>query len=283
MKKSFLKIQMGVFLSATCAFCAPQLVDGIALFVNGKPVTLLEVYATQSKAKVSQQVAVDMLINEKLHLEEIEKRQLSANDLEIDDEIAQIAKAHKTTVDKVKDYTISNGGSWEVYREEIKKNLLKKKLYQSITRDSLRMVDERDLLDYYNNNKQEFSIPQSVDAVKFYSKNGKDIEALLASNGANKAASVKMENEILQVSALNPKIVPAFAQTQVGAFTPIFPIGEDFVTFKIKAKNNPTLMPYENVKNLIMQKMMTQKEDYVIYEHFEKLRSNAKVNIIRLN
>ena len=283
MKNIFLKIQILMLFSYAFAFGAPQLIDGIAFFVNGKPVTLFEVYAMQKKAKVEQSVAVDMLINERLHLEEIDKRQLSVNDLEIDDEIKQIAKTHKTTPEKVKQFTISNGGSWEAYREEIKINLLKKKLYKAITRDNLRMVDERDLLEYYNSNKREFAIPQSVDVEKFYSKNGKDIEKLLQSGGKSISASVKKENEVLQIPALNPKIVPAFVETNIGAFTPIFPIGEDFVTFKVKAKNNPTLMPYENVKNVILQKMMTKKEDYVIYEHFEKLRSNAKVNIIRLN
>lgn len=53
--------------------------------------------------------------------------------------------------------------------------------------------------------------------------------------------------------------------------------------FLIKAKNNPALLPYDNVRNVVLQKIMEQKEDYLIYEYFEKLRSNAKVNIVRLN
>ena len=72
-------------------------------------------------------------------------------------------------------------------------------------------------------------------------------------------------------------------QGKVGTFTPIHPVGEDFITFLIEAKNNPSLAPFENVRDIILQKIMSQKEDYLIYEYFEKLRSDAKVNIIRLN
>ncbi len=53
--------------------------------------------------------------------------------------------------------------------------------------------------------------------------------------------------------------------------------------FVIKAKNNPALLPYENVRNVVMQKIMEQKEDYLIYEYFEKLRSNERADIVRLN
>lgn len=55
------------------------------------------------------------------------------------------------------------------------------------------------------------------------------------------------------------------------------------MTFLIKGKHNPVLLPYESAKNIALQKIMQRKENYVIYEYFEKLRSNAKVNIVRLN
>lgn len=265
------------------AMAAPALVDGIAFFVNGEPVTLMDVYIAQQKNKVSQEVAVDMLINEQLHFEEIKKRNIVANDLEIDEEISRIAKQNQSTPQKIRAYIESNGGNWGTYREEIKAKILKQKLYQAITHDNLRMVDERALLEYYNTHKGEFSIPQSVEVVKYYTKNSSDLEQLIRSKGTKVAKSLQKENEILQLAELNPQIIPNFAQGAIGSFTPIYPIGEEFVTFLIKAKNNPALLPFEQVKNLVIQRMMAQKEDYVIYEYFEKLRSNAKVNIIRLN
>ena len=152
-----------------------------------------------------------------------------------------------------------------------------------IAQESLKMVDENELLNYYNANKEEFSIPQSIDVTKFFSKDGKALEALIQSNGKEVQKGVQSENEVLQTAALNPQIVAAFTQGKIGTFTPIYPIGDDFVVFLIKAKNNPAILPFENVRNVVLQKIMGQKEDYLIYEYFEKLRSNAKVNIIRLN
>ena len=152
------------------SIAAPSLVNGVAFFVNGEPVTLMEVYRLQQREKLPQDAVVDRLINERLHENEIKKRRISVNEIEIDDEIARIAKQNKTTPDAVKKYVESNKGSWNLYREDIKKELLKRKLYQSITQESLRMVDERELREYYNANQREFLLPQSIDVVKFYSK-----------------------------------------------------------------------------------------------------------------
>lgn len=279
------KMLTSLVLSSTLGsalIAAPSLVNGIALFVNGSPITLLELYSTAQEAKVTQDVAIDILINKKLHEDEIKKRNIDVNELEINEEIAALAKKNKATIEQVKAYVESNGGNFEAYKKEIKERLLKQKLYQSITQENLKNLDERELMDYYNANQAEFSIPQSIDVVKFYSKDAKSIENTIKSAGKTLQKGVAQENEVLQTVALNPQIVRDFTQAKIGGFTPIYPIDGQFVTFKVMAKNNPTLLPFENVKNVVIQKMVTQKEDYIIYEYFEKLRSNAKVNIVRL-
>ncbi|MBX7490721.1 SurA N-terminal domain-containing protein [Helicobacter turcicus] len=279
------KLLVSSALLSVCvaSFAAPSLVSGIAFFVNGYPVTLVELYKMQQQEKIPQDVAVDRLINERLHEEEIKKRKLTASDLEIEDEIQRVAKQNKTTLEKVRKYVEGNGGSWNAYKASIKKEILKRKLYQSITQESIRMVDDKEVREYYNANQSDFLIPQSIDVVKFYSKDSAAIERLIQSNGKSVSPSVKQENEVLQIAALNPQVVPSFTQGKVGGFTPIFPIGEEYVTFLIKSKHNPVLLPYENAKNIALQKIMQRKENYVIYEYFEKLRSNAKVDIVRLN
>ncbi|RAX52876.1 peptidyl-prolyl cis-trans isomerase [Helicobacter sp. 11-8110] len=268
---------------ASSVFSAPSLVNGIAFFVNGNPVTLLDVYKVQQRDKVEQNIAVDILINEKLHEEEIKKHNIIVTELELSDELNAIAKQNKTTSTQLESYIRTNGGNWESYKDEIKKRILKRKLYQIISQESLKMVNEDELRNYYNAHKEEFSIPQSIDVKKFFSKEGAALETLVKSGGKTIPKGIGQENEVLQIAALNPQIVPAFVQGKVGTFTPIYPVGEDFITFLIEAKNNPSLAPFENVRDIILQKIMSQKEDYLIYEYFEKLRSDAKVNIIRLN
>ena len=72
MRKYLLGSLFSLFV-ASSVFSAPSLVNGIAFFVNGNPVTLLDVYKVQQRDKVEQNIAVDILINEKLHEEEIKK------------------------------------------------------------------------------------------------------------------------------------------------------------------------------------------------------------------
>lgn len=282
MRKYLLGSLFSLFV-ASSVFSAPSLVNGIAFFVNGNPVTLLDVYKVQQRDKVEQNIAVDILINEKLHEEEIKKHNIIVTELELSDELNAIAKQNKTTSTQLESYIRTNGGNWESYKDEIKKRILKRKLYQIISQESLKMVNEDELRNYYNAHKEEFSIPQSIDVKKFFSKEGTALETLVKSGGKTVPKGIGQENEVLQIAALNPQIVPAFVQGKVGTFTPIYPVGEDFITFLIEAKNNPSLAPFENVRDIILQKIMSQKEDYLIYEYFEKLRSDAKVNIIRLN
>lgn len=282
MRKYLLGSLFSLFV-ASSVFSAPSLVNGIAFFVNGNPVTLLDVYKVQQRDKVEQNIAVDILINEKLHEEEIKKHNIIVTELELSDELNSIAKQNKTTSTQLESYIRTNGGNWESYKDEIKKRILKRKLYQIISQESLKMVNEDELRNYYNAHKEEFSIPQSIDVKKFFSKEGAALETLVKSGGKTVPKGIGQENEVLQIAALNPQIVPAFVQGKVGTFTPIYPVGEDFITFLIEAKNNPSLAPFENVRDIILQKIMSQKEDYLIYEYFEKLRSDAKVNIIRLN
>ncbi|MCL9821479.1 peptidyl-prolyl cis-trans isomerase [Helicobacter sp. 14348-15] len=282
MRKYLLGSLFSLFV-ASSVFSTPSLVNGIAFFVNGNPVTLLDVYKVQQRDKVEQNIAVDILINEKLHEEEIKKHNIIVTELELSDELNAIAKQNKTTSTQLESYIRTNGGNWESYKDEIKKRILKRKLYQIISQESLKMVNEDELRNYYNTHKEEFSIPQSIDVKKFFSKEGAALETLVKSGGKTIPKGIGQENEVLQIAALNPQIVPAFVQGKVGTFTPIYPVGEDFITFLIEAKNNPSLAPFENVRDIILQKIMSQKEDYLIYEYFEKLRSDAKVNIIRLN
>ncbi|MCI2235573.1 peptidyl-prolyl cis-trans isomerase [Helicobacter sp. CaF467b] len=282
MRKYLLGSLFSLFV-ASSVFSAPSLVNGIAFFVNGNPVTLLDVYKVQQRDKVEQNIAVDILINEKLHEEEIKKHNIIVTELELSDELNSIAKQNKTTSTQLESYIRTNGGNWESYKDEIKKRILKRKLYQIISQESLKMVNEDELRNYYNAHKEEFLIPQSIDVKKFFSKEGAALETLVKSGGKTIPKGIGQENEVLQIAALNPQIVPAFVQGKVGTFTPIYPVGEDFITFLIEAKNNPSLAPFENVRDIILQKIMSQKEDYLIYEYFEKLRSDAKVNIIRLN
>ena len=169
MRKYLLGSLFSLFV-ASSVFSAPSLVNGIAFFVNGNPVTLLDVYKVQQRDKVEQNIAVDILINEKLHEEEIKKHNIIVTELELSDELNSIAKQNKTTSTQLESYIRTNGGNWESYKDEIKKRILKRKLYQIISQESLKMVNEDELRNYYNAHKEEFSIPQSIDVKKFFCK-----------------------------------------------------------------------------------------------------------------
>ena len=82
----------GVCLLCACVFSAyGEVIAGVAIRVNGHAITLYEIASLQSHLKISKQAAIDMLINERLKDDEIERFKISIEDFKIDEEIALLA------------------------------------------------------------------------------------------------------------------------------------------------------------------------------------------------
>ena len=69
---------------------------------------------------------MDILINEKLHEEEIKKHKIVATELEINDEINRIARQNQATAAQVESYIRSNGGNWKITKRKSKKGFSKR-------------------------------------------------------------------------------------------------------------------------------------------------------------
>ena len=270
----------GVCLLCACVFSAyGEVIAGVAIRVNGHAITLYEIASLQSHLKISKQAAIDMLINERLKDDEIERFKISIEDFKIDEEIALLAANANLSKDEFL-RKATHTMSLQEYRPQIKKQLQTKELMQRILASNISISSEDELLTYYTRHKKEFLIPSQVRVVRYFSQTDNALQKAIQSPKQN-IKGVQKVNETIALSSLNPQIAQVFIHTPNNEFTPVLTTGGNgFVSFLVKERLGETPINFEEAKPLINQKIMAQKEQSIIAEHFNKIRSSA--NIVNL-
>ena len=153
-------------------------------------------------------------------------------------------------------------------------------LFRSLASNA-RVNDESELLDYYNRHKSEFLMPAEI-KVRRYSSTTQDLLEDIVNGGSTKKNGVDVLDETLNASNLNPQLLDIFLRVPKGSFTPILNSGNGvFIIFMIQDRIGNTQLPFVQVRGIIMQKIISSKQDKILNDHFEKLKSSAKIVMLR--
>lgn len=265
-----------------------NLVNGIAFYVNDQPVTLYELFQTAQAAKMSKEEAIELLIKEKLQDEEVARYNLSASDIEIDEELQSIAMRNNQSVESMRMMLMEQGIDFDYYRLDVKRRVLQKKLYSHIVSDNIELADDNELRRYYEQHRLDFVIPTHVHIVRYSASSRELLDTMVLRSypmGSVPPApqGVVSAPEEIETARLNPQLTSLLMEVPVGKFTPVFNVAGEFVVFWILSKEGGVVMPFEESKRVIFGKIMHEKEGRLLEEHFERLRSAAKITILRLN
>ncbi len=264
-----------------CSALYAEVVAGVAIRVNGHAITLYEISKLQSQMNLSRDAAIDLLINERLKDDEIERFKISIDEFKIDEEIALIASENNLSRDELIAKVAKEGMSYQEYRNEVKKQLQTKELMQRILASNINITSEEELLSYYTQHKKDFSIPQQVQAIRYFADSDSLLEKAIKSPKQNVQGVQKIE-ETINLSSLNPQIMQLFITTPKHEFTPVLTTGgKGFVSFYVKERLGERLLDFEEAKGYIHQKLMAQKEQTILEDHFNKIRSSAKIVTLR--
>nr|WP_317404427.1 peptidyl-prolyl cis-trans isomerase [uncultured Helicobacter sp.] len=269
------------FLCFSAVMLQAEIVAGVAIRVNGHAITLNEIAKLQAQMKISKKAAIDMLINERLKDDEIERFKISVDEFKIDEEISQIAANANMSKDALLTKATRDGTTLQEYRNSIKKQLQTKELMQRILASNINISSEDELLSYYTKHKKEFMLPSSVRVVRYMAHNEGDLQKAIHSPKAQ-IQGVQKANETISLSSLSPQIAQVFLHTPNNEFTPVLTTGGNgFVSFLVKERLGEKMISFEEAKPLINQKIMAQKEQSIITEHFNKIRSSANIVTLR--
>lgn len=275
MKKMFL-----LSFAAACVLNAGT-VDGVALTVNGKVITMYEIVKLSEQKKISRQDAVELLVEKKLEEAELAKQNVKVDDFDVQRKIEQIAASNGLSLLAFKDALSARLINYEDYKNEIRNKMAKERFFQKITYQKFTPVDEKDLKLYFENNKAEFATPAKIEVLQYSAKDKNALEKAVLSPMANEP-SVAKEEVIIETKALDASLLYILKNTKDGSFTQIMPVKDRFVSFYIKDKKEFGTPEFESVKNEVAEKFASKKEESAIKDYFEKVKASAKIKVIRL-
>jgi len=273
------KIVAGLALFGAISFAAT--LDGISVIVNNKVITMYEILKLENEKKISQEDAIDQLVQTRLEEIEMNKDEFKIDDFEVEKQLERIASSNGLSLSQFKDALKQRFINIDDYKKEIKQRMARDKLYQKIAFQKYVPIDEKDIAAYYENNKKDFTAPKKLNVIE-YSTDKKELLETLAKAPMSEIGDVKKTETTIDTTGLEPGLVYLFKQTPEGRFTPIIPVKNKFVTYFIKEKLDPEQLPLEKVRNEIFEKLASQKEEAAIKEYFEKLKASAKIKVIRL-
>ena len=272
-----LKILLVVLIFTIFSFA--KIVGGIAMLVNGDPITTYEIKSFAKKNHISINDAVNSLIQQKLELQEAEKLGITVSGMEIDNEMINLAKKNGLSLEEFKRELRREGKSEDELREQIRKKLIKDKLYQTILSSSLEKPTEEDLKRFYELHSNELNAPSKIDVIQYVSLDKERLKTKIKTP-AFPIPEVGESKTTLPLNAIPPQLADILVNTKTGSFTPILNIGGKFVAFKVLKKYKKHIS-YESIKPKLFRAYMNERQQARLIEFFEKKKAEANIKVIR--
>ena len=260
-----------------------KMVDGIAILVKEKPITLYDVEQAMEKEHLSLAQTVDLLIREKLEAMEIKTRNIHVSPSDIQDRIAQMAAQNKLTVSQLYDAIWSTQHlTQDAFKKKLEKTMLTQKLYAAIAMSALEEPDEAQMREYYRLHPEKFSLSRQFDVVVYESPDKNALQAKIDNPMLN-TPGVRSESMQMEYDKINPRLAAMLQKAKAGHFLPILPNPSGgSVAIYLKSKSMPTMEPYATVMPRIKEAIMTEEREQTLKDYFDRARMNADIKIIRL-
>lgn len=263
--------------------CA-EIIDGIAITIDDEPITLYEIKQEQDLTKQSVKVTVDTLIRSKLEQIEAKKRSITVSNREVLDDLKKMAEQNNMTLPQL--YEAMNSVrhlSESQTKAKTKEKLLKQKLFNAIAISKMEEPTEDELLEYYELHLSEYQAPKSIDTILYKSPDQNALQQKISSPMMS-IPSVTTEKVSLEVAKINPRLADLLIKTENGHFTPVLPqMGESgYMSFYVMQKNDINTPPLELIRPQVENKLMEDKREQILNEHFQRMRVKADIKVLRL-
>ncbi len=276
--KRILPLLLFILLSSNA-----QVIDAIAIDVNGEPITIVEIQAVQQKLNMSKKAAVEALIKDRLEKGAIEKSNITISEQELDEKIHQIASRKGMSLDQMKQALQQNGLTWSAYREQLMMELKKEHFFQQYIASTISQPNDEELKVYYETHKNEFDSKASdiqMSLIVYASNNSQKLQESMQ-NPLKKIEGVEQKSVLASSSEMAPQLLKLIENTPEGSFTQPINTGRGFVAYYVKSKGQGQ-GGFASVKNAVTMKWLQEQRIKAGNDFFNKLKSNANIRIIRL-
>jgi len=247
----------------------------------------------QLKAEETQQQILDELVEEILLIRIADERSIEPDPEQVEAEMAQLDE-----------YLLSQFGDQESINEELKERglpetaihdffkdrLLIQALYDDVTADI--EVSDEEVQQYYEDNKQQFTIPEEIHAAHILVETEEEALALIDKlNGGEDFGELAKEHSLDETNAdrggdlgFFPRgtMLPAFEEAAF-ALEPGDITDEPVQTtygchiIRLVERNEARIPEFEEVKEQVHNQLLSEKRSTTFTEFIEELRSNADI------
>jgi len=267
-------------LGLFATFSFSRMIGGVAILVDGMPITTFEIKDFASKNGLSIDDAVNALIQQKLAEEEIEALGITASPQEIENGLAELAKRNNMDLETFKKEVVAQGKTLYELKKDIAKDIKKEKLYQKILMGSIKKPTEEDLKRLYEQHYDEFNMPTKVDVMQYVSNDKERLRTKLKTP-AFPIEGVAEGKTSLPLNAIPPNLAKTLMKTKTGRYTPILNIGGGrYVAFKVLKKHKRNIS-FEEIKPKLQMAYLAERRQAKLIEHFEKKKAEATIKVIR--
>jgi len=265
-----------LFIALIALGLKAEIIDKIVATVNKEPITSYEIITTAKKMHISPNQALNYLIDQKIIEDEIKRRGISVDNYDIEMALDKIAKRNGMTLFEFKN-VLRQRGQYKPLVETLRKKLLREKLFAQIIGKNLNISPD-ELKNYYNTHKNEFKVFKTIQVTK-YTSNSPEVLKNLRKNTALNLPNAKLNMYVYTPNDLPKNMLFLFMNTKVGQFTPVFNEGDKFVTYYVSRKDGEEYLPFDEVKDIIINKILDQKRNSILQEYFSKLKNRADIKI----
>lgn len=259
-------------------------ISGIAVTIDDEPITLYEFKQEQDISKKSIKETLDSLIRLKLEELEAKKRHISVSNEEVLDELKKMAQKNNLTLTQLYEAMGSARNLTESQiKQKTKERLLKSKLFNAIAMSQIQEPTDEEVNEYYKLHIDKYKTAKKIDTI-VYSSSSKQALLEKMSNPMMNIPSVNTQNITIDPSKIDQRVASIILQTKSNQFTPVLPnAGENgYITFYVLKKKDITTQPLESVRPQVENKIIEEKREQVLSEHFQRMRTNADIKILRL-
>jgi hypothetical protein len=257
------------------------MINGVALIVNGIPITTYDITKVIKQSGKSEQFAIDFLTQNALEEAEIKRMQIKIEQKDIDRFIQTlVVKNRLNSQEEFFQALQYQGISKSTFLKKIKKEILKTKLFQKLSSILVSKPTDREIRDYYNSHKKEFLTSTYYD-LTFYQSRSKEALLTKIQNPLLYIPTVIINSHKFQWDNISEQLQTIVQNLQVGEFSKITYQNGGYISIYINDKGKSMVVDFKKAKNLIFHKLFTKQQEVVLKDYFENLKRDAKIKFIR--
>jgi len=275
-------IKIVPFLLFSIITAHAQVLDAVAIDVEGEAITTLEIQAVQEKMNMSKQAAVEALIKDRLEKSALKKANIQISHEEIQAKVEAIAQSKGMNQQQMQAILAKKGLTWENYIKQLSTEMKKERFFIEHIASSVTPPSDSELETYYNTHREQFSsAPTQMSLMVYTAPSIEKIKEAIA-NPMRPIEGVEKRNILASSNEMSPKLLELIQQTEEGSFTPPVNTGKGIVAYFVKSKGKAGQGGFQSVKQAVLGMWMQEQRIQAGQDFFNKLKSNANIRVIRL-